>query len=242
LADEDEVRRTCTGYFIPVEIAELKDLTLSQKWLLSMVRSLAAGRRGCFASNARFAKILMLKLGTVKDMFADLRKKGYVENVGTKGMLAIRACRLPDPADTSDRADITAPPGGLNRPPSADITAPDRRDDTEEIKKASPSEASDVQKCTLKEVSDHIYVSWKAKIGAPNYGRLSKVVKNLIASGLGAGEAGGASLKAAWDAYVADLEKRGQIGMASVERWAGTVKTWLPRKPSVDWNSRMPSA
>lgn len=66
-----------TGIWIPREIECLTDLSVSEKYLLSEIRSLTLAK-GCFASNAYFAKLLGKKEDTISRMISKLKRLGYV--------------------------------------------------------------------------------------------------------------------------------------------------------------------
>lgn len=73
-----------TGIWIPREIECLEDLSVSEKYLLSEIRSLTLAK-GCFASNAYFAKLLGKKSDTISRMISKLRKRNYISQLSFDG-------------------------------------------------------------------------------------------------------------------------------------------------------------
>lgn len=73
-----------TGIWIPREIECLEDLSVSEKYLLSEIRSLTLAK-GCFASNSYFAKLLGKKPDTVSRMISKLRKRNYISQLSFDG-------------------------------------------------------------------------------------------------------------------------------------------------------------
>ncbi|TGK45563.1 helix-turn-helix domain-containing protein [Leptospira bouyouniensis] len=73
-----------TGIWIPREIECLVDLSVSEKYLLSEIRSLTLAK-GCFASNTYFAKLLGKKPDTISRMISKLRKRNYISQLSFDG-------------------------------------------------------------------------------------------------------------------------------------------------------------
>lgn len=73
-----------TGIWIPREIECLEDLSVSEKYLLSEIRSLTLAK-GCFASNAYFAKLLGKQPDTISRMISKLRKRNYISQLSFDG-------------------------------------------------------------------------------------------------------------------------------------------------------------
>lgn len=73
-----------TGIWIPREIECLEDLSVSEKYLLSEIRSLTLAK-GCFASNAYFAKLLGKQPDTISRMISKLKKRNYISQLSFDG-------------------------------------------------------------------------------------------------------------------------------------------------------------
>lgn len=73
-----------TGIWIPREIECLEDLSVSEKYLLSEIRSLTLAK-GCFASNTYFAKLLGKKPDTISRMISKLKKQNYISQLSFDG-------------------------------------------------------------------------------------------------------------------------------------------------------------
>ena len=73
----EPVNRSFKGVWIPKELWITKELTLQEKCFLVEINSLD-NDEGCFASNAYFAEFFGLSISRVKDVMANLEKKGYI--------------------------------------------------------------------------------------------------------------------------------------------------------------------
>ena len=73
----EPVNRSFKGVRIPKELWITKELTLQEKCFLVEIDSLD-NDEGCFASNAYFAEFFGLSISRVKDVMANLEKKGYI--------------------------------------------------------------------------------------------------------------------------------------------------------------------
>lgn len=73
-----------TGIWIPREIECLNQLTVSEKYLLSEIRSLTLAR-GCFASNAYFATLLNKKPDTISKMITKLKRLNLISQKSFDG-------------------------------------------------------------------------------------------------------------------------------------------------------------
>lgn len=73
-----------TGIWIPREVECLEDLSVSEKYLLSEIRSLTLAK-GCFASNTYFAKLLGKKPDTISRMISKLKKRNYISQLSFDG-------------------------------------------------------------------------------------------------------------------------------------------------------------
>ncbi|TGM41715.1 helix-turn-helix domain-containing protein [Leptospira biflexa] len=73
-----------TGIWIPREIECLDQLTVTEKYLLSEIRSLTLAR-GCFASNAYFATLLKKKPDTISKMITKLKRLNFISQKSFDG-------------------------------------------------------------------------------------------------------------------------------------------------------------
>lgn len=84
--DEEVPTTRFTGIFIPVEIMEIEELTLTEIHLLSWVDALYSKQHGgCFASNSYFAKRLRVKENTISKSITKLKKLDLIEEVSFNG-------------------------------------------------------------------------------------------------------------------------------------------------------------
>lgn len=90
-----EPKQRFTGYFIPVEIMEMEDLSWFEKILLSMVDSLyCKEHKGCFASNEYIARKLKVKENTIAKAISNLRKLKLIEDVSFDGRKRVIRSRM----------------------------------------------------------------------------------------------------------------------------------------------------
>jgi len=74
--------RKFKGIWIPAELWEADQLSITEKCLLVEIDSLDNDPdRGCFASNDYLGKFLQLSAGRTANMISDLRKRGFVTQV-----------------------------------------------------------------------------------------------------------------------------------------------------------------
>jgi hypothetical protein len=75
-----------TGIFIPVEILEYEDLSLTEKLLLSWIDALYDEEKGgCFASNEYLADRMGIKPNTISKSLVKLRKLNLIEDISFDG-------------------------------------------------------------------------------------------------------------------------------------------------------------
>jgi hypothetical protein len=82
---EEEFPRTFKGIWIPKALWFAPDLCVTEKCLLAEIDSLDDEVNGCFANNQYLADLFNLNLGRVANMLTDLRKKGWLDDLGTIG-------------------------------------------------------------------------------------------------------------------------------------------------------------
>ena len=98
--DNIQPQQRFTGYFIPVEIMEIENLSWFEKILLSMVDSLHCKQHGgCFASNEYLASKLKMKVISVRVALKNLRKAGLIEDVSFNGRKRVIRTRMYEIAD-----------------------------------------------------------------------------------------------------------------------------------------------
>ncbi|PJZ79249.1 helix-turn-helix domain-containing protein [Leptospira meyeri] len=97
-----------TGIWIPREIECLEDLSVSEKYLLSEIRSLTLAK-GCFASNTYFAKLLGKKPDTISRMISKLKKRNYISQLSFDGRRRELSYCLGFPPKAEAETNITAP-------------------------------------------------------------------------------------------------------------------------------------
>ena len=74
--------RKFKGIWIPAELWEAEQLSITEKCLLVEIDSLDNDPdRGCFASNDYLGKFLQLSAGRTANMISDLRKRGFISQV-----------------------------------------------------------------------------------------------------------------------------------------------------------------
>lgn len=74
----EKIERGFQGVWIPKEIWENRDFSMTEKCLLIEIESLSKLEKGCFASNQTLAEHLGLSKGTIANIVSNLSKKGYV--------------------------------------------------------------------------------------------------------------------------------------------------------------------
>lgn len=72
------MERTVKGIWIPIEIWEAEDLTMTEKVMLMEIDSFTRGDKGCYAGNAHFATMLDISKRQVMKLLADMEQKGYI--------------------------------------------------------------------------------------------------------------------------------------------------------------------
>lgn len=73
-----------TGIWIPREIESIQNLSITEKYLLSEIRSLSLAK-GCFASNAYFANLLGKKPDTISRIISKLKNLGLISQKSFDG-------------------------------------------------------------------------------------------------------------------------------------------------------------
>ena len=71
------------GMYIPKEIFEIRDINWGDKILLTEIYHLNKLEKGCFASNAHFAKLLGISPGTAHRKIDKLCESGYINKTCT---------------------------------------------------------------------------------------------------------------------------------------------------------------
>ena len=72
------------GIWIPAEIWELMiigEISVREVQLLSIIKNLEDSEKNCFASNEYFAKVLNVRKNYISRMIANLKSKGFIEQV-----------------------------------------------------------------------------------------------------------------------------------------------------------------
>lgn len=88
---EDEIKLGFTGIWIPAEIIEDYDLTITEMFLFSYIYSLGQSKdlngkkKGCFASNEHLSKRLKISKSLVVKSLINLRDKGLIKTVDFDG-------------------------------------------------------------------------------------------------------------------------------------------------------------
>lgn len=67
----------CKEIRVPIEIINVKNLTITQKVLLSQIAGLD-NKEGCFATNSYFAELFNLSKTQLSSLISDLREKGWI--------------------------------------------------------------------------------------------------------------------------------------------------------------------
>lgn len=67
----------CKEIRVPIEIIKIKNLTITQKVLLSQIASLD-NEEGCFATNSYFAELFNLSKTQISNIISDLKVKGWI--------------------------------------------------------------------------------------------------------------------------------------------------------------------
>lgn len=67
----------CKEIRVPIEIIKIKNLTITQKVLLSQIASLD-NEEGCFATNSYFAELFNLSKTQISNIISDLKEKGWI--------------------------------------------------------------------------------------------------------------------------------------------------------------------
>ena len=76
------------GIWIPAEIWELMisgEISVREVQLLSIIKNLEDSEKNCFASNEYFAKVLNVRKNYISRMIANLKSKGFIEQVKFDG-------------------------------------------------------------------------------------------------------------------------------------------------------------
>ena len=67
----------CKEIRVPIEIMNVRNLTITQKVLLSQIAGLD-NKEGCFATNSYFAKLFNLSKTQISSLISDLKEKGWI--------------------------------------------------------------------------------------------------------------------------------------------------------------------
>lgn len=80
----EQIKRDFKGIWIPKELYLNTELSWTEKILLIEIDSLDS-KQGCFASNKYLAKFVNINEGRCANIISELRKKGYIEDLGFDG-------------------------------------------------------------------------------------------------------------------------------------------------------------
>lgn len=80
----EQIKRDFKGIWIPKELYLNTELSWTEKILLIEIDSLDS-KQGCYASNKYLAKFVHIKEGQCANIISELRKKGYIEDLGFDG-------------------------------------------------------------------------------------------------------------------------------------------------------------
>lgn len=67
----------CKEIRVPIEIMKVRNLTITQKVLLSQIAGLD-NKEGCFATNSYFAELFNLSKTQISSLISDLKEKGWI--------------------------------------------------------------------------------------------------------------------------------------------------------------------
>jgi len=97
------MNNNCKEIRVLTEILQVKDLTITEKIILSQIDALDQ-KGGCFASNKYFAELFLLSKTQISKIISDLKKKGWIsvkyinkENTKAVDKRIIKVNRLPYP-------------------------------------------------------------------------------------------------------------------------------------------------
>ena len=71
------MNNNCKEIRVLTEILQVKDLTITEKIILSQIAALDQ-KEGCFASNKYFAELFLLSKTQISKIISDLKKKGWI--------------------------------------------------------------------------------------------------------------------------------------------------------------------
>ena len=71
------MNNNCKEIRVLTEILQVKDLTITEKIILSQIDALDQ-KKGCFASNNYFAELFLLSKTQISKIISDLKKKGWI--------------------------------------------------------------------------------------------------------------------------------------------------------------------
>ena len=71
------MNNNCKEIRVLTEILQVKDLTITEKMILSQIDALDQ-KEGCFASNNYFAELFLLSKTQISKIISDLKKKGWI--------------------------------------------------------------------------------------------------------------------------------------------------------------------
>ena len=71
------MNNNCKEIRVLTEILQVKDLTITEKIILSQIDALDQ-KEGCFASNKYFAELFLLSKTQISKIISDLNKKGWI--------------------------------------------------------------------------------------------------------------------------------------------------------------------
>lgn len=173
---ENESKRGFIGLFIPVELLEKDDLTITDKVFLAEINALEhAGE--CFASNKHFQKFSHLSKSRVSNILSNLKAKGYISiklfykedsKQISKRVIKLNRYKFNGLAEPNSTVSDTATPvsnTGLPRFENSEdsITLLDKHNITTSNKTVADSKesASDKNKTSKKQLDEDFEKLWK---------------------------------------------------------------------------------
>ena len=90
ILEDTSAKRDFKGIWIPKEIWLDHNLSPTEKCLLAEIHSLDQGN-GCYASNKYLGDFIGKNRQTVANMLVNLRKEGYIKDIGLNGDRKLQA-------------------------------------------------------------------------------------------------------------------------------------------------------
>ena len=75
------------GWWMPVEIIQMENISWVEKCLWCCIHSYSKGEKGCFASNEHFSKLFGVSIPTINRFLSNLKDQSLIRQISFDGRI-----------------------------------------------------------------------------------------------------------------------------------------------------------